>query len=54
MIKEDGIALKHLIDALQEAINNLEKSRNESKKEEFDRAKAEILDIQKRISSLIR
>ena len=54
MEKEDGIAIGHLVNALQDSAHNLERAKSEGKKEEFEKAKREILDIQKRIDSLLR
>lgn len=54
MKKEDGIALSQLIDAMQEAADRLEKAHGENDAGNFERAKIEILNIQKKIRSLLR
>lgn len=54
MKKEDAIAVSHLIDSMQDAVDNLENAHKKGDKDGFERAKKEILDIRRRVESLLR
>ena len=54
MRKEEAVALGHLVDSVQEALNWLENSKKENDRQKFENAKKEVLDIQRRIAGLLR
>jgi len=54
MKKEDGVILSQLVGSMRESIKKLEQSFNKKDEIGLNKAKSEIIELQKKINSLVK